>query len=191
MNFAQLEDLVLQSLEHERGEVRLYEAALECAVNAELREEWQRYLAETKRHVTALEEVCKALGIDPQHATASRAVLRHVDGALVLAIKMARSTADPATAQLVAAESILLAETKNHLDWQLLGHCADWLPAEQARVLFQACERAERDEDEHLYHTKSWCKELWHEALGLTPALPRRSSPSASSFAVAHTQAAE
>ena len=166
----QLEELILQSLEHERGGVKLYEAALECAVRPELREEWQRYATETQQHVAALEGVCKALGIDAERATVGRAVVRHVGSALVLAIKMARSQGTREAAQLVAAENIVLAETKDHLDWELLGECAARLPAEQAKVLLDAYEEIGRQEDEHLYCTKSWCRELWRESLGLTAA---------------------
>ena len=65
----QLETLLLQSLEHEMGGVKVYTAALECAVNADLKKEWQNYLEQTRTHVTALEEVCRSLEIDPARET--------------------------------------------------------------------------------------------------------------------------
>jgi hypothetical protein len=37
---SQLKELLLQSLVHERGGVLVYQRALECAVNTQLREEW-------------------------------------------------------------------------------------------------------------------------------------------------------
>ncbi len=40
MNEQQMNELLLQSLEHERGGVLVYEKALECAVNEELHQEW-------------------------------------------------------------------------------------------------------------------------------------------------------
>ena len=33
-------------------------------------------------------------------------------------------------------------------------------------------EEVEDQEDEHLYHTKGWCRELWLESLGLKAVLP-------------------
>ena len=39
-----LKELLLQSLEHERGGVKVYETALKCAINDDLKEEWQEYL---------------------------------------------------------------------------------------------------------------------------------------------------
>ena len=58
MNSNQLQELLLQSLEHERGGVKLYQAALLCARNASLREEWTKYLAQTEHHVQMLTETC-------------------------------------------------------------------------------------------------------------------------------------
>src|SRR4051812_38724045 len=45
MDQKKVKELLLQSLEHEMGGVKVYEAALKCAKNEELREEWERYLA--------------------------------------------------------------------------------------------------------------------------------------------------
>ena len=44
MNPEQLNELLLQSLEHEMGGVKVYETALKCVVNEDLKEEWQKYL---------------------------------------------------------------------------------------------------------------------------------------------------
>ena len=61
----QLEELVLQSLEHELGGVEVYTTAVECAVNADLKEEWTKYLAQTKEHTRKVQKLCEGLGIDP------------------------------------------------------------------------------------------------------------------------------
>jgi hypothetical protein len=45
MNDKQVNDLILQSLEHEMGGVKVYEKAIECASNPDLREEWEKYLS--------------------------------------------------------------------------------------------------------------------------------------------------
>ena len=66
MNTKQVAELVLQSLEHELGGVKVYATALTCAQNPDLRKEWQEYLEQTKEHVSALETLCKALGLDPK-----------------------------------------------------------------------------------------------------------------------------
>jgi hypothetical protein len=66
----------------------------------------------------------------------------------------------------------VLAETKDHLDWELIGKCSDKLPKEQADAVRQAYEQVEDQEDEHLYHSKGWCRELWIENLGMRAILP-------------------
>jgi hypothetical protein len=39
-------------------------------------------------------------------------------------------------------------------------------------VVRQAVDEVENQEDEHLYHTKGWCRELWIQALGMPAVLP-------------------
>jgi hypothetical protein len=169
---AQLRELLLQSLEHERGGVILYQTALECVVNADLRKEWKKYLEQTEKHVELLTTACEALGLDPDEMTPGRKIVQHNGKSLVVAMKMALAANDPPAAELVACECIVLAETKDHFDWELIGECAKSLEGEARDALKQAYEAVEDEEDEHLYHTKGWCRELWLKALGLKAVLP-------------------
>lgn len=41
MQSAKVKELLLQSLEHEFGGIRVYEAAIECAVDPGLKENWR------------------------------------------------------------------------------------------------------------------------------------------------------
>lgn len=172
MKQKQVTELVLQSLEHERGGVTIYETAIRCAVNEDLRKEWTKYLAETKKHVGVLESVCAAFEVDPEQETTGRSVVRHNGKALVEAMQMALSAGEPAAAELVACECVVLAETKDHSDWELLGKCAEHLSGKAAEALLDAYKVVEDQEDEHLYHTKGWCRELWLQSLGLKAVLP-------------------
>ena len=172
MKTKQIEELVLQSLEHELGGVKVYTTAITCAQNSGLKKEWEKYLAETRTHVTALETVCKAMEIDAKKETPGRAVVRHTGAGLVEAMKMALAAGEPSAAELVACECVVLAETKDHLDWELLSKCAEHLTGHAAAALKAACDEIEDQEDEHLYHTKGWCRELWLQSLGLKAVLP-------------------
>ena len=82
------------------------------------------------------------------------------------------SAADPASAQLVAAECVVEAETKDHMNWELIGEAAKKLTGAKAKVLKEAYDEVEEEEDEHLYHTMGWARELWLEFLGLPAVLP-------------------
>ena len=69
-------------------------------------------------------------------------------------------------------ECVVLAETKDHSNWELIGLLADKLPAKEAKILNQAYEAVNEDEEHHLYHTKGWARELWIESLGFPAVLP-------------------
>ncbi len=172
MKEAQLKELILQSHEHELGGVLVYETAVACAVNEDLQEEWTNYLEQTRTHVTILRDVCEAFEIDPDEETPGRAVVRIIGSALVEAMNKAKAAGDAQAAELVACEAVVLAETKDHLDWELLGKCAGKLSGPRAKALKEACGKVEDEEDEHLYHTKGWCRELWIASLGMKAVLP-------------------
>jgi len=168
----QLKELLLQSLEHEYGGVVLYQTALECVLNDDLRGEWEKYLAQTQTHVEVLTTACGQLGLDPDEMTPGRKIVQHNGKSLAVAMKMALAASDPPAAELVACECIVLAETKDHFDWELIGQCAKELTGEEQSVLKAAYDKVEDEEDEHLYHTKGWCRELWLKSLGMKAVLP-------------------
>ena len=64
MNQAQVKELLLQSLQHERGGIQVYETALKCVQNQELQEEWEKYLSQTRNHERVLLRVFQELGLD-------------------------------------------------------------------------------------------------------------------------------
>jgi len=169
---AQLRELLLQSLTHEKGGVLVYKAALECVRNRNLREEWTKYLGQTERHVAVLTQACEAMGLDPGEMTPGCMVVQHTGKSLVVAMKMALAAEDAAAAELVACECVVLAETKDHADWELIGACAKSLGGATGDALREAYATVEDEEDEHLYHTRGWCRELWLKALGLPAELP-------------------
>jgi ferritin-like metal-binding protein YciE len=172
MKAKQMQELLLQALEHELGGAQVYAAALKCVSNQELKKEWQRYLAETKKHATVLEKLCGALGVNASKETPGRAVVRHLGQSLVEAMDMALAAGDATGAELVACECVVLAETKDHLNWTLLGKCAQQLEGSEAEALGAAYAEIEDQEDEHLYHSRGWCRELWIQSLGIPAVVP-------------------
>ncbi len=172
MNRETVQELIYQALETELGGVQVYTTALKCAQNDELREEWEEYLEQTRHHVEVMQGICRSLGLDPNEQTPGRQVVRHKGEALVRAMEMALEEDKPEAAELVACECVVDAETKDHQNWELMRLCAEKLSGEERRVLTEACEEVEEEEDEHLYHTKGWCRELWIQALGMPAQLP-------------------
>ena len=74
--------------------------------------------------------------------------------------------------EIVAAECVVDAETKDHHNWELIGKVAEKLSGAQARTLKEAYDEVEDEEDEHLYHTTGWARELWIQSLGMPAVLP-------------------
>jgi len=171
VNDKQVQELLYQALETEAGGQEVYRTAIGCAENPALEEEWNKYLAETAGHERILLETFDELNLDPSRETPGREVVRHIGRSLVEAMNQARS-AGPVAAQLVAAECIVLAETKDHQNWQLLSRVAVESSGKLAKALKKAVEQVEDQEDEHLYHTMGWTRELWLESLGIPAVLP-------------------
>ena len=168
----QLNELLLQALETEMGGVQIYQTALSCVVNEDLKEEWEKYLDQTNRHVEVMRELFEILDIDPEQETPGRKVVRHIGESLVGAMEMALKSGKPEAAELVACECVVLAETKDHANWELIAQCAEKAKGDEAQALKAACKTVEDQEDEHLYHSKGWSRELWIASLGMPAVLP-------------------
>lgn len=164
-------ELLYQALETEKGGVQVYTTALRCAQNEDLREEWSKFLEQTKVHVQIVSDILKGMNQDPEVETPGRKIVRHIGDSLVQAMEMALRGPDLAAAQIVAAECVTLAETKDHLNWELIGELAK-NSGEEGSLLKTAYDQVEPEEDEHLYHTAGWTRELWIEALGMPAVLP-------------------
>jgi hypothetical protein len=172
MKDAQVTELLLQALETELGGVQVYKTALKCAQNKDLHEELTKYLAQTTHHVEVVRGLFADLGLDPDASSPGREVVRHIGSSLVAAMELALASGPPEAAQLVAAECVTLAETKDHMNWELIGEVAENLKGDRAKVMRTAYEEVEGDEDEHLYHSTGWGRELWIESLGMKAVLP-------------------
>ncbi len=172
MKDAQLQELLYQVLETEMGGVLVYQTAIRCAVTEELKEEWEEYLEQTEDHVEIVRGIFEKLGLDPEAQTPGRTVVHHIGQSLVRAMEMALEAGDPAAAELVAAECVVHAETKDHMNWELIGFALEQAKGEIREALKEAHEAVEEQEDEHLYHTKGWARELWIKSLGMPAVLP-------------------
>ena len=172
LNTAEAVELLYQALETEKGGVQIYTTALRCAINEDLRKEWSEYLEQTKHHVQVVSGVLRQMNVDVDAETPGRKIVRHIGESLVKAMEMALRGPDLRAAQLVAAECVTLAETKDHLNWGLIGELARNSTGDANTALKEAHAQVEPEEDEHLYHTQGWTRELWIETLGMPAVLP-------------------
>jgi hypothetical protein len=172
MNNEQLRQLLYEALETEMGGVQVYKTAIRCAVNDELKEEWEEYLEQTQKHERIVRELLGKFNLDPDADSPGRKIVRHIGESLVKAMEMALESGKPEAAQIVAAECVVEAETKDHLNWELIYQVAEKTEGEEGKSLKEAHEQVEEEEDEHLYHSTGWARELWIESLGLPAVIP-------------------
>lgn len=172
MEREKLNELLYQALETEKGGVEVYEAALRCVVNDELREEWSKYRDQTKRHVEIVTGLLETFQLEPDARSAGAEIVAMKGEALVKAMEKALADGERSAAQLVAAECVIDAEAKDHMNWELLSEAVKELEGEEAEALQKAVDEIEEEEDEHLYHTMGWARELWIEFLGMPAVLP-------------------
>lgn len=171
MKIERRDEFLQQMLETELGGVLVYESALQCVLNADLKEEWEKYLEQTKDHVRIVQDLMAGLQVMPQE-TPGRLVVRHIGHSLVDAIKMAKASAPPPAAEIVACECVVHAETKDHANWELLTAYGETAKGDEKEAIDAALAEVEDQEDEHLYHSKGWCRELSIGNLGMKAVLP-------------------
>ena len=71
----QLHELLYQALETENGGIRIYQTALSCALNADLKADWEECLEQTRTHEKVLLQVFKEIGLNPDIETPGRKVV--------------------------------------------------------------------------------------------------------------------
>jgi rubrerythrin len=172
MNDKQVRELLYQALETEKGGIRVYETALRCVQNEDLKKEWEEYLEQTQNHEQIVLRLMETFGLDPSKETPGRGVVRHIGQSLVEAMELALKAGKPEAAELVACECVVEAETKDHQNWELIHELAKKMKGEEGKALKEAYEEVEEQEDEHLYHSNGWCRELWIQSLGMKAVLP-------------------
>ena len=169
---AEAGDFLLEAYETELGGIQVYTNAVKAAQNDDLKKEWKKYLRETQRHERILRSLLKTLGLDSAADTPGRDIVRLHARGLVRAIQLAMKKAKP-NAEIVAAECVVLAETKDHMNWELIGELAKHADDRaEAKALKSAYEKVEDEEDEHLYHTQGWTRELWMRQLRMPAVIP-------------------
>ena len=157
MNNEQLHQLLYEAFETELGGVKVYKTAIRCAINDELKQEWEEYLGQTEEHERITRELLKKFKLDPDKETPGRKIVRQIGQSLVEAMEMALQ-GNPAAAQIVAAECVVEAETKDHLNWELIGQIAEKTQGEDAKSLKEAHEKVEEEEDEQRKQRKKMKK---------------------------------
>jgi rubrerythrin len=178
-------DHLSEFLAVERGGKMLYQAALSIAHNPDVLRQFQKFYEQTAHHEEVLTRLITELGGDPAHISPAARLAEMKARSLLDTMNssngLSRANRAPATsteqvaaapawsstlAELNAMENIVLAETKDHADWELLGKISRQSSDERIReVLKPVVSDIENEEDQHLNWTKQKLAELTMAAL--------------------------
>jgi rubrerythrin len=137
----------------EKGGVKLYEAAIQQVRNPDVLNRFREFYQQTRRHVEILTRVISSLGGDPMHMSPGAKVAEQKAKALLNTMTFSDGML-PEQTELNAIENIVIAETKDHADWQLLSHIAHRSSDSKLRdILKPAVDEVEPEEDQHLNWT--------------------------------------
>lgn len=118
-------DLLSACLSHERCGVHLYRSVAARTTMDSLRAQYEHFGAETLEHVALLEQLIAASGGDPSYVSPAARATEGAGAGLVEATFAIGGSIDPGTAELSMLESVLLAETKDRANWEVLAQVAE------------------------------------------------------------------
>lgn len=155
MNQQVLLDKLSEFLMVEQGGLQLYRVLAERTQLDELRQKYVEFGEETSRHRQILASMIQQLGGDPGYVS-PLAKVAQVRAENMLSLALVTDGLSPAEMEAVGLECVLLAETKDHADWELLSLLIEKMPAGKEREsMVSAVQEVESQEDEHL----GWARE--------------------------------
>ncbi|MCU1378890.1 MAG: hypothetical protein JWN29_1873 [Acidimicrobiales bacterium] len=125
LDAAFMADLLSACVTHERCGLQLYRSVAARTTVDELRGQYEHFGEETTRHVEILEELISASGGNPSYVSPAARATEKADSALVEATWALAGSVDVPTAELAMLEAVVLAETKDLANWQLLDMLAN------------------------------------------------------------------
>jgi rubrerythrin len=149
-------DLLSACLAHERCGLHLYRSVAGRTLDSELRSRYEEFGAETLEHVTILEELVIGAGGDPMYVSPAARATEKAGAGLVESTFLLAESVDPLTRELAMLEAVMLAEAKDHGNWELLAQVAMQMLESDARSELEAAvDRVLVQEEEHY----GWARE--------------------------------
>jgi len=140
-----LKDFLSEMLAVEMGGIKLYEKALNELEHSELEEKLTEFLRQTERHVELCTEMLEAAGGDASYKSpGAEAAEQKADG--LLSVEVPAELTD-----LNNIENLVLAETKDHWDWEMLASIAPKIgDPELKQIASKAIREVRKQEQAHL-----------------------------------------
>ena len=154
-----LNDFLSEMLAVEEGGEKLYAKALEELQHDELRDKLEEFHEETQRHIELVREMMQTAGIDETYKSpTAEAAEQKAEG--LLSVEVEDHLKD-----LNNIENLVLAETKDHWDWEMLSSIVNRIEdADLKDVARDAVSEVFKQEREHLQWSQDVLTELATEA---------------------------
>ena len=164
-------DLLSACLAHERCGVHLYRSVAGRTGEPGLRERYESFGAETEVHVQILEDLVRAAGGDPQYVSPAARATEMAGAGLVESTFLLGGSTDALTQELAMLEAVVLAETKDRANWQLLARLAPEMPSGKVQTAFvEAAGKVLEEEDQHFgWASDTRARLLFTQATGRSP----------------------
>lgn len=145
LNSQWLRDFLSEMLAVEKGGVNLYQKALDELTHSEYEDKLNEFLRQTERHVELCTEMLTATGAAADYQSPGAKAAEHKAEGLI-------STQVPAEMlDLNNIENLVLAETKDHWNWDMLASVARKIDdAELKRMALKAIGEVRKQEKLHL-----------------------------------------
>jgi rubrerythrin len=140
-----LRDFLSEMLAVEKGGVKLYEKALSELEHSELEEKLNEFLKQTHRHVELCTSMLEAAGGDSGYQSPGAQAADHKANGLI------STEVPPKMLDLNNIENLVLAETKDHWDWDVLASIVPKIgDPKLKRAASKAVSEVRRQEKTHL-----------------------------------------
>lgn len=166
-------DLFSACLAHERCGVHLYRSVATRTSEDSMRQRYEHFGEETTEHVRLLEELIAATGGDPQYVSPAARAAEKAGAGLVESTYLLTDSVDVTTAELAMLEAVMLAEAKDHANWELLSQLAGAMAPGEVRTQLEAVtgQVLAQEEEHHRWAHNTRAEMLFRLATGgRTPA---------------------
>jgi rubrerythrin len=166
LNHEWLNQFLSEMLAVEQGGVELYDRALEELGHDDLRPKLELFHEQTQRHVELCKEMLNAAGGDESEMSPGAEAAEHKAQGLLSA------EVPPELKDINNLENLVLAETKDHWNWELLGSLMDRIEERDLKkVVSRAVREVRRQENDHLTWSQKMLTRLGTEAAQRQPGM--------------------
>lgn len=149
-----LMDKLSEFITVERGGAKLYQAALQLVRDPEVLDKFREFYEQTRHHEEILTNVIRSLGGDPTYMSRGARLAQAKAESLLSTMTMSDGVS-PKEAEINAMENIVLAETKDYADWELLYKIAHRSSdSKVSSVLKPVVSEVQEQENEHVSWTQ-------------------------------------